>query len=141
MHSKGTEKKLYHERMEKAAALKEAYEQARADFECLEEIRAVILSHLQAGSNIIHKVYGVGTIVSMKGQAISIQFPAQAEPKKFMLLPSLGGGFLRLGTEDDLIVQSNARWSPYQKTAHAAEALPRVLFYYIQKYCILIQET
>ena len=95
--------------MEKATALKESYEQARADFECLEEIRAVILSHLQAGSIIIHKVYGTGTIVSMEGQAISIQFPAQAEPKKFMLLPSLGGGFLRLGTEDDLLVQSNAK--------------------------------
>ena len=108
-HPKGTEKKLHRERMEKAAALKESYEQARADFECLEEIRAVILSHLQAGSNIIHKVYGTGTIVSMEGQAISIQFPAQAEPKKFMLLPSLGGGFLRLGTEDDLLVQSNAK--------------------------------
>ena len=40
---------------------------------------------------------------------ISIQFPAQAGPKKFMLLPSLGGGFLRLGTEDDLLVQSNAK--------------------------------
>ena len=26
-----------------------------------------------------------------------------------MLLPSLGGGFLRLGTEDDLLVQSNAK--------------------------------
>ena len=38
-------------------------------------------------------------------------------------------------------LQSPDRWSPYQKTAHAAEALPRVLFYYIQKYCILIQET
>ena len=24
-------------------------------------------------------------------------------------LPSLGGGFLRLGTEDDLLVQSNAK--------------------------------
>ena len=108
-HPNGTEKKLQRERMEKTAALKKAYEQARSDFECLEEIRAVILSHLQAGSNIIHKVYGTGTIVSVEGQAISIQFPAQTEPKKFMLLPSLGGGFLKLGTEDDLLVQSNAK--------------------------------
>ena len=108
-HTKGTEKKLYRERIEKAAALKEAYEQARADFECLEEIRAVILSHLQAGSNIIHKVYGAGTIVSMEGQSVSVQFPSQPELKKFMLLPSLGGGFLKLGNEDDLLVQSNAK--------------------------------
>ena len=26
-----------------------------------------------------------------------------------MLLPSLGGGFLKLGNEDDLLVQSNAK--------------------------------
>lgn len=108
-HPKGAEKKLHRERMEKAAELKESYEQALADFECLKEIRAVILSHLQAGSNIIHKVYGAGTIVSMEGQSISVQFPAQTEPKKFMLLPSLGGGFLKLGTEEDLLVQSNAK--------------------------------
>ena len=54
-------------------------------------------------------MYGAGTIVSMEGQSVSVQFPSQSEPKKFMLLPSLGGGFLKLGNEDDLLVQSNAK--------------------------------
>ena len=42
-HPKGADKKLYRERVEKALALKEAYEQARADFERLEELRVTIL--------------------------------------------------------------------------------------------------
>lgn len=61
-HPKVAEKKLYRERVEKAAALKEVYEQAQADFAHLEEIRAAILSHLQVGSSLIHKVYGKGEI-------------------------------------------------------------------------------
>ena len=108
-HPKGVEKKLYRERIEKAATLKEAYEQARADFEHLEEVRAVLLSHLQAGASLIHKIYGVGTIVSTDGSSVTIQYPTQPEPKKFMLLPSLGGGFLKTGTEDDFLIQANAK--------------------------------
>lgn len=61
-HPKGADKKLYRERVEKALALKEAYEQARADFERLEELRVTILSHLRVGSSIIHKVYGKGKV-------------------------------------------------------------------------------
>lgn len=108
-HPKGADKKLYRERLEKATALKEAYEQARADFERLEKIRATIISHLQIGSSIIHKVYGDGTIVSLDGSSVSVQFPTQPEPKKFMLISSLGGGFLKTGTDDDLLIQANAK--------------------------------
>lgn len=108
-HPKGADKKLYRERLEKATALKEAYEQARADFERLEKIRTTIISHLQIGSSIIHKVYGDGTIVSLDGSSVSVQFPTQPEPKKFMLISSLGGGFLKTGTDDDLLIQANAK--------------------------------
>lgn len=108
-HPKGADKKLYRERVEKALALKEAYEQARADFERLEELRATILSHLQAGSSLIHKVYGKGKIVSLDGPSVSVQFQTQPEPKKFILISSLGSGFLKTGTDDDLLIQANAK--------------------------------
>lgn len=108
-HQKGTEKKLRRERIEKAMELKEAYDQAHADIEHLEELRSTLLSHLQAGSSIIHKVYGNGTVDSLDGPSITVRFPAQPDLKKFMLLPSLGGGFLKTGTEDDLLVQANAK--------------------------------
>lgn len=106
---KGAEKKLYRERIEKAATLEKAYEQVYADVDRLEELRSVILSRLQPGAGIIHKVYGLGTIISLDGASVSIQFPTQTEPKKFLLLPSLGGGFLTTGTEDDLMIQANAK--------------------------------
>lgn len=108
-HPKGGDKKLYRERVEKAAALKEAYEQARADFEHLEELRITILSHLKTGSSIIHKVYGSGIIVSLDGPSVSVQFATQLEPKRFMLFSSLGGGFLKTGTDDDILIQANAK--------------------------------
>lgn len=108
-HPKGADKKLYRERVEKALALKEAYEQARADFERLEELRVTILSHVRVGSSIIHKVYGKGKIVSLDGPSVSVQFQTQPEPKKFMLISSLGGGFLKTGTDDDLLIQANAK--------------------------------
>lgn len=76
---------LYRERVEKAATLKDAYEQAWADFEHLEEVRAVLLSHLQVGASLIHKMYGAGTIVSTDSPSVSIQFPMQPEPKKFIV--------------------------------------------------------
>ena len=69
----------------------------------------MLLSHLQAGASLIHKIYGVGTIVSTDGSSVTIQYPTQPEPKKFMLLPSLGGGFLKTGTEDDFLIQANAK--------------------------------
>lgn len=108
-HPKVAEKKLYRERVEKAAALKEVYEQAQADFAHLEEIRAAILSHLQVGSSLIHKVYGKGEIVSLDGPSVSVQFQTQSDPKKFMLISSLGGGFLKTGTDDDHLIQANAK--------------------------------
>jgi len=108
-HPKGKDKKLYRERVEKALSLKEAYEQARADFERLEELRATILSHLQVGSSLIHKVYGKGKIVSLDGPSVSVQFQTQPEPKKFILISSLGSGFLKTGTDDDLLIQANAK--------------------------------
>ena len=79
--------------MEKAAELKESYEQARADFECLEEIRAVILSHLQAGSNIIHKVYGAGTIVSMEDRLFPFSSQHRQNPKNSCSYPRLAAAF------------------------------------------------
>ena len=54
-------------------------------------------------------MYGKGKIVSLDGPSVSVQFQTQPEPKKFMLISSLGGGFLKTGTDDDLLIQANAK--------------------------------
>lgn len=108
-HPNSAEKRLSRERIEKATALKASYDQARSDYEKVEEIRRTLLEHLHAGDKITHKTFGRGTVVSIDGQNIAIQFSNQSAPKKFLLLPSLGGGFLRLGTEDDVLVKENAK--------------------------------
>lgn len=108
-HPNSAEKKLTRERMEKAAALKEAYDQALSDYEKVEDIRDLLLKHLHPGDEVTHKTFGQGSVTAVDGQYITVQFPKQTEPKKFLLLPSLGGGFIKLGTEDDALVRENAK--------------------------------
>lgn len=45
----------------------------------------------------------------MDGPSVSVQFQTQSDPKKFMLISSLGGGFLKTGTDDDHLIQANAK--------------------------------
>lgn len=108
-HPNSAEKKLYRERIEKAGQLKDAYDQARADYEKVERIRQLVLEHLHVGDTVSHKSFGQGEVAAIDGQNVAIQFPGQPAQKKFMLLPSLGGGFISLGTPDDQIIKENAK--------------------------------
>lgn len=108
-HPKTAEKKLYRERVEKAAELKAAYEQALADYQDMEDIRSMILNRLHAGNLVTHKTYGQGKVVVIDGQYITVQFPKMDTPKKFLLLPSFGGGFLKMNTEEDEVFRNNAK--------------------------------
>lgn len=108
-HPNSAEKRLYRERMEKAGQLKDAYDQARADYEKVERIRQLVLEHLHVGDTVLHKSFGQGEVTEIDGQNVTVLFPGQAAPKKFMLLPSLGGGFISLGTPDDQIFKENAK--------------------------------
>lgn len=108
-HPNSAEKKLSRERIEKAAALKASYDQAWSDYEKVEEIRRTLLDHLHAGDTVTHKTFGQGTVTSIDGQNIVIQFHGQAAPKKFLFLPSLGAGFISLGTDNDALVKKNTK--------------------------------
>lgn len=108
-HPNSAEKKLYRERIEKAGQLKDAYDQARADYEKVERIRQLVLEHLHVGDTVLHKSFGQGEVTEIDGQNIAVLFPGQPAPKKFMLLPSLGGSFISLGTPDDQIIKENAK--------------------------------
>ena len=108
-HPNSAEKKLYRERIEKAGQLKDAYDQARADYDKVERIRQLVLEHLHVGDTVSHKSFGQGEVTAIDGQNVAVQFPGQPAPKKFMLLPSLGGGFISLGTPDDQIIKENAK--------------------------------
>ena len=108
-HPNSAEKKLYRERIEKAEQLKGAYDQARDDYEKVEKIRQLVLDHLHIGDTVSHKSFGQGEVTEIDGQNMAVQFPGQSAPKKCMLLPSLGGGFISLGTPDDQIIKENAK--------------------------------
>ena len=62
-----------------------------------------------SGIQFSHKSFGQGEVTAIDGQNVAVQFPGQPAPKKFMLLPSLGGGFISLGTPDDQIIKENAK--------------------------------
>ena len=89
--------------------MKGAYDQARDDYEKVEKIRQLVLDHLHIGDTVSHKSFGQGEVTEIDGQNMAVQFPGQSAPKKFMLLPSLGGGFISLGTPDDQIIKENAK--------------------------------
>lgn len=108
-HPNSAEKKLYRERIEKANSRKDAYDQAKADFDKVEEIRLMVLDHLHVGDTVSHKSFGSGVVTSIDGQNIAVLFPGQDALKKFLLLPSLGGGFISLDTPDDEIIKENAK--------------------------------
>ena len=108
-HPNSAEKKLYRERIEKVGQLKDAYDQAWADYEKVERIRQLVLEHIHVGDTVLHKSFGQGEVTEVDGQNIAILFPSISVPKKFMLLPSLGGGFISLGTPDDKIIKENAK--------------------------------
>ncbi|MBM6679105.1 hypothetical protein H6B31_00460 [Pseudoflavonifractor capillosus] len=48
-------------------------------------------------------------VIEIDGNNMAVLFPGQTAPKKFLLLPSLGGGFISLGTPDDQIIKKNAK--------------------------------
>lgn len=120
-HPNSAEKKLSRERIEKATALKASYEYAWSDYGLVEEIRRTLLDHLYAGDTVTHKTLGQSVATAVDGEYISVQFPSQSEPKKFLFLPSLGGGFISLDTEDDAMIKENAKL--LQRESSLARAL------------------
>lgn len=91
-------KRLYLERKAKAAELYEAVQSAEKNVTLLEEARTVFVELVQSGASISHKAFGAAELVEYANGNVLLFFPHRNEQKKFGLLQSLVGGFIKIDT-------------------------------------------
>lgn len=93
-------RKLHEERTQKAAALLEEWQQAKAKADLLTEARAYFAEHIIAGATVKHRVYGEGQVTEANKSQITVYFPARDETKKFSLMSAFTGRFLTADISD-----------------------------------------
>lgn len=93
-------KRLYLERKAKAAELYEAVQAAEKNVILLDEARTIFAELVQSGVNISHKVFGTAELVEYANGYVTLLFSNKGEQKKFGLLQSLVGGFIKIDTPD-----------------------------------------
>ena len=91
-------KRLYLERKAKAAELYEAVQTAEKNVALLDEARTVFVKLVQSGATISHKAYGSAELVEYANGNVTLLFTNKNEQKKFILLQSLVGGFIKIDT-------------------------------------------
>ena len=91
-------KSLYLERKAKAAELYENVKIAEKNVLLLNEARAVFAELVQSGATISHKIFGAANLIEYSNGIVTLFFPNKNEQKKFVLLQSLAGGFVRIDT-------------------------------------------
>ena len=96
--SSAHEKRLYLERKAKAAELYEAVQIAEKNIALLDEARTVFSELVQSGVPIFHKSFGVAELVEYTNGYVTLFFPSKYEQKRFGLLQSLVGGFIKIDT-------------------------------------------
>lgn len=91
-------KRLYLERKAKAAELYDAVQAAEKNVTLLDEARTVFVELVQSGAPISHKAFGSAEVVEYTNGNVTLFFPNKNEQKKFILLQSLVGGFIKIDT-------------------------------------------
>lgn len=103
--SSASAKRLYMERKTKAAELMGLAEDAEKKMILLLEAKKVFSDMLSSGMEITHKTYGKAQLVGMEDGCCTLYFADKNEQKKFVLLPSLAGGFIRISSMDfDMLI-------------------------------------
>ena len=64
----------------------------------LEEARTVFVELVQSGASISHKAFGTAELVEYTNGYVTLFFTNKNEQKKFGLLQSLVGGFIKIDT-------------------------------------------
>ena len=93
-------KKLYQERKAKAAELLKNVEAAEQNELLLKEAKTVFTDMLNSGAEITHKAFGKAKLMEISNGYITLFFEAKGECKKFVLLSSLAGGFIKIASPD-----------------------------------------
>ena len=93
-------KRLYIERKAKAAELMQRLQTAEENAALLEEAKEVFAEMIKSNSQITHKAYGEAKLVDFSNGGCTLYFERTKEQKKFMLLPALVGGFIRISSPD-----------------------------------------
>lgn len=89
-------KRLYLERKARATELYEAVQVAEKNVILLNEASAVFVELVQSGADIYHKAFGPAELVDCADGHVTLFFPSKNEQKKFGLLHSLAGGFIKI---------------------------------------------
>ncbi|MBQ9930148.1 MAG: hypothetical protein IJO72_05160 [Oscillospiraceae bacterium] len=91
-------KRLYLARKAKAAELYEAVQVAEKNVILLNEASTVFIDLVQSGNPIYHKAFGPAELIECADGYVTLFFPGKNEQKKFILLQSLVGGFIKIDT-------------------------------------------
>ena len=88
-HPNSKEKQLYIERKKKAEELAAKLSKAREEVAMLADAKQCIMSLMGAGSVVLSKAFGEGTVLENTGEIISVQVKSSGEIKKFGLAISV----------------------------------------------------
>ena len=116
---KTKEKKLYLERKKKSEKLLKEYKRVCKDDELLNEAKNYFISKLSPGTEIKHKKYGLGKVVSADEDYMFVSFSKEKETKQLSLVVALANGIIKskiAGFDEKLIA-----YSPVLKRADLIE--------------------
>lgn len=89
-------RKLHQERVAEAKKRLEAFNEAKAKADLLSDAKDYFSTVLSVGMEVRHKTFGIGKIIDLDRQTISVKFNKTGETKSFSTLMSFAGGFLAI---------------------------------------------